>query len=60
MTTVEWPSEEEESDADGFLLLLHQFPRHIVDSGDVVGVNGVVQAKNVGRQDKGRGLSEYE
>ena len=41
---------KEESDADRLLILLHQFPRHIVDRGDVIGVDGVTQAESVGKK----------
>ena len=41
---------EEQADGDRPLVLLHQFPRHVVDGGDVVGVDGVAQAEAVGQK----------
>ena len=41
---------EEEADGGRPLVLLHQFPRHVVDGGDVVGVDGVAQAESVGQK----------
>ena len=41
---------EEEPDRHRPPILLHQFSRHIVDGGDVVGVNRVPQAKAVGQK----------
>ena len=41
---------EEESDADRLLALLHQFSRYVVDCRDVIGIDGVAQAKAVGEK----------
>ena len=36
---------EEQPDRHRPLVLLHQFARHVVDGRDVVGIDGVLQAK---------------
>src|SRR5262245_14058276 len=48
---------EEEADADGSLAVLHQLARGIVDGRDMVGIDGVTQAKAVrqwGRRQQNR------
>ena len=47
---VEWPSEKKKPTATGRLPSLHQLARHVVDRGDVVGVDGVAQAEAVGEE----------
>ena len=46
---------EEEADSDRPLVLLHQFPGHVVDGRDMVGVHGVPQAATVGQQAHAQG-----
>ena len=39
-----------ESHSNRTLALLHQFARHVVDGGDVVGIHGMPQAKTIGKK----------
>ena len=55
-TTVEWPSEKIEAGRERALALLHQLARHIVDGGDVVGVDRVAQPEAVGQE---RGAEQH-
>ena len=48
-TTLEWPEGKVQSDTRGRLLHVDQLARGVVDRGDVVGVEGVLDAKDVGR-----------
>ena len=41
---------EHEADRDRALSFLHQFAGHVVDGGDVVGVDGMTQAEAVGEE----------
>ena len=44
------PEREHESNGYGTLAVLHQLARHVVDRGDMIGVDGVTQAEAVGQQ----------
>jgi hypothetical protein len=41
---------KQEADGDRALALLHQLARHIIDCGDMIGIDGVAQPKTVGEQ----------
>ena len=45
---------EEEADGRRTLALLHQFARHIVDGGDVIGVDGMAKAKTIGEKSRAK------
>ena len=47
-TIVEWPSEKNSPTPTGRRPFLHELARHIVDRGDVVGVESVPQPEAVG------------
>ena len=46
---------KEQADRDGSPIRLHQFSRHIVNGGNVIGIHGVPQAQTVGQETQAQG-----
>src|SRR5580704_661698 len=42
------PERKKQSDADGALAILHQFPRDVVDGREMVGIDGVAEPETIG------------